>query len=104
MHNLVRFIVVLFLLSTFSLSQDSTTDDTDDSRLNNAGSFIAAIEQVTDSVDGSMHVIRLDVRFKNLTDHPLILACRARSSSVEDDAGNSYYCVFPRVVLIRVHQ
>jgi len=96
MYNSVHFAIVVFLLITFSIGQDSTTDETNDPRLNNAGSFIATIEQVTDSVDGSLHVIRMDVRFRNLTDHILILAYRARSSSVVDDAENSYYCCFPK--------
>ena len=96
MYSSVCFVIVASLLTTFSVAQDSITDETTDSRLNNAGSFLATVEQLTDSVDGSLRVIRLDVRLKNATDHTLILAYRARSSSVVDDSGNSYYCCFPK--------
>src|SRR5437899_1593706 len=46
----------------------------DDTYRYNAGSFAAIIAQVTDGSRGNYNIIRLNLRFENLTDHPLRLA------------------------------
>src|SRR4249919_3712081 len=52
----------------------------DDAYRYNAGSFAAIIAQVTDGSRGNYNIIRLNLRFENLTDHPLRLAYHSRSS------------------------
>jgi hypothetical protein len=71
------------------LPPSGTTSD--DAYRFNAQSFKVTIEQVTDSTMGNYDVVRLNLRFENLTDHTLLLAFHARTSILADDFGNTYY-------------
>ncbi len=58
----------------------------------NAGGFLAEIVQVQTARVGNRHeTLALNVRFRNMTDKPLILAYHSASSSGTDNFGNAYY-------------
>lgn len=54
------------------------------------GPFIAEVLTLTPSRVGRHHVIRLNVRFRNLTRQPLVLAYTSGSSAGTDNLGNRY--------------
>jgi hypothetical protein len=58
-----------------------------------AGPFFAEIAQITSARVGTYkdHVIRLNVRFTNMSSEPLILGYTAGSSIMTDNLGNRYY-------------
>ena len=57
----------------------------------NAGSFLAEIQQVSSSIAGGRHhVLRFNMRFRNLTNQPLILGSTYRSPVAVDNEGNRY--------------
>lgn len=58
----------------------------------NAGSFVIRLVQVTDGAQGNYNVIRLNMKFENLTNTTLILSYHARTSNLVDEFGNTYYC------------
>ncbi len=58
-----------------------------------AGTFVAEIMRVTPSNMDSRtrhHTLMLNIRFRNVSDAPIILAYRASSSAGMDDFGNPY--------------
>jgi len=59
-------------------------------RCSNAGPFTAQIAQLTTSQVRAMHLVRTNVRFRNLTNQPLILAYTLNSGSMIDNYGNRY--------------
>jgi hypothetical protein len=57
----------------------------------NAGAFSADIQQITSSVaSGRHHVLRFNVRLRNTTNQPLILAATYNSLAATDNQGNRY--------------
>ncbi len=62
-------------------------------RCYSAGIFSAEVVSLTGSqaAPGAHHVIRLNVRFRNVTNQPLILAYKGGTSSATDNFGNPYY-------------
>ncbi|HEY7642235.1 MAG TPA: hypothetical protein VH814_21055 [Steroidobacteraceae bacterium] len=65
----------------------------DSPRCYNAGTFIAEVMQVSASAmtAGARHQgVVLNIRFRNVSDKPLILAYRASSSAALDNFGNGY--------------
>jgi len=60
-------------------------------RCSGAGPFVAQIAQLTaDKPGGRHHSLRLNVKFRNLTGQPIILAYQSGSSSAVDNLGNRY--------------
>lgn len=58
----------------------------------NAGGFLAEVMQVqTARVGGRHETLSINVRFRNATDKPIILAYHSGSSSGVDNFGNAYY-------------
>lgn len=59
------------------------------------GPFVAEVQNITSALTGAFpgqkHVLRLNVRFRNVTDQPLILGYSAKTSKIIDDLGNEYY-------------
>ena len=62
-------------------------------RCYNAGIYTATIAQMTSSQLGDFkdHLLRMDIRFKNISDRPIILGYKAATSSIIDNLGNYYY-------------
>lgn len=62
-------------------------------RCNHPGPFVAEIQSINASHAGTYndHVLRIIVRFRNLTSEPLVLGYTAKSSKVIDNYGNQYY-------------
>ncbi|NWF83996.1 MAG: hypothetical protein HXY18_09235, partial [Bryobacteraceae bacterium] len=62
-------------------------------RCYNAGNFSAEVLNVTGSqaAPGAHHVVRINMRLRNTTSEPLILAYKTGSSSATDNHGNPYY-------------
>lgn len=56
-----------------------------------AGPFVAEITQVNTSHGSGYNVVHLNVKVRNVSDQPLILAYQAGSGSATDDAGNRLY-------------
>lgn len=56
-----------------------------------AGPFAAEVRNVLPSTEGRYHVLRLNVRIRNVSSEPLILAYKATTSSVIDNLGQRYY-------------
>jgi len=59
-------------------------------RCYDAGPFTAQVTQVTTSQSGSNHLVRLNIRFRNVGTQPLILAYTQRSGTMIDNHGNRY--------------
>jgi len=59
----------------------------------NAGNFTAEVLQLTSSnmQNQRHHVVKINVRFRNVSDQPLILGYHAGSSTATDNLGNTYY-------------
>jgi hypothetical protein len=57
-----------------------------------SGSFLVRVMQVTDGTEGNYNVIRLNVRFENVSSGTLVLAYRAHTSIAVDEFENSYFC------------
>ena len=57
-----------------------------------AGPFLARLMQVTDGVEGTYNVVRLNLQLENLTHGTLVLAYRAHTSILVDEFGNTYFC------------
>lgn len=56
-----------------------------------AGPFVAEVQQISSSLSGGRHhVLRFNMRFRNLTAQPLILAATYNSSIAIDNDGNRY--------------
>jgi hypothetical protein len=59
------------------------------------GPFVAEVLNISGALTGSYptqrHVLRLNVRFRNVTDQPLILGYSSGTSKIIDDLGNEYY-------------
>lgn len=62
-------------------------------RCYHAGPFAAEVVQMTGSQvrPGAHHVMRLNVRFRNLSGQPLILGYKSQSGRMTDNHGNPYY-------------
>ncbi|MBE7543791.1 MAG: hypothetical protein KJZ84_02950 [Bryobacteraceae bacterium] len=62
-------------------------------RCNHPGPFVAEIQSINASHAGTYndHVLRISLRFRNLTDQPLVLGYSAKSSKIIDNFGNEYY-------------
>jgi len=61
-------------------------------RCYSAGPFTAEIAQLVSSAQpGQNRLLRLDVKFRNVTPHPIILGYVTRSSTAIDDQGNQYF-------------
>jgi hypothetical protein len=58
----------------------------------NAGVFTATIVQVTDSGKGNYNIVRINIVFKNNTNHPIMLAYHTHTSLLSDDSSNTYFC------------
>ncbi|HWK75455.1 MAG TPA: hypothetical protein VNQ81_14345 [Povalibacter sp.] len=59
-------------------------------RCYNAGPFTAQVTQVTTSQSGSSHLVRLNIRFHNISTQPLILGYTQSSGTMIDNYGNRY--------------
>jgi len=59
-------------------------------RCYNAGPFTAQVTQVTTSQARTVHLVRLNVQFRNVSAQPLILAYTKNSGSMIDNYGNRY--------------
>ncbi len=59
-------------------------------RCYNAGPFTAQVTQVTASQSGSNHLVRLNIRFRNIGAQPLILGYTQNSGTMIDNYGNRY--------------
>jgi len=58
----------------------------------NAGGFLAEVVQVqTARVGGRHESLAINIRFRNVTDKPVILAYKSSSSAAVDNFGNAYY-------------
>lgn len=55
-----------------------------------AGAFTASVSQVTTSQSGNNQHVRLNVRFRNVSAAPLILAYQKNSGTMIDEHGNRY--------------
>lgn len=59
------------------------------------GPFVAEVQNISGALTGSYpsqrHVLRINVRFRNVTDQPLILGYSSGTSKIIDDLGNEYY-------------
>lgn len=62
-------------------------------RCYNAGAFIAEVMQVQPSAPGSSRhqTVSLNIRFRNVSDKPIILGYQSASSAGTDNFGNTYY-------------
>jgi hypothetical protein len=62
-------------------------------RCYSAGPFTAEVLSLTGSIAGNQrnHVVRVNIRFRNVSNQPVILAYTARSSVLVDNLGNRYY-------------
>jgi len=63
-------------------------------RCYNAGPFIAEVVQLTSTAMGSgvrHHSVALNIRFRNVSDRPIILGYHSGSSAGIDNFGNTYY-------------
>jgi hypothetical protein len=58
-----------------------------------AGPFIAEVAQFTTSTEGNKkyHVLRTNVKVRNVSSQPIILAYKARTDGATDNLGNRYY-------------
>lgn len=58
-----------------------------------AGPFVAEVEQVTATTEGNKryHVLHMNVRVRNVSQQPMILAYKATSGLALDNLGNRYY-------------
>lgn len=61
------------------------------SRCYATGPFMAEVTQLTGSRVSRHHVLRMNVRIRNLSAQPLILGYRGASGSAVDDLGNRYF-------------
>ncbi len=59
-------------------------------RCYSAGPFIAELGQITTSSGGYWRMVRLNVKLRNVTTEPIILAYRAGSGTGSDDQGNRW--------------
>jgi len=55
-----------------------------------AGPFTVTVRNADHVRFGYYHAIRLDLQFRNVSDHPLALVYRARSGKAADNLGNIY--------------
>jgi hypothetical protein len=55
-----------------------------------AGPFIAQVAQLTTSQASGYHLVRINLRFQNVTKQPLILAYAGNSGAMIDNHGNRY--------------
>jgi hypothetical protein len=60
-------------------------------RCYSAGTFIAEVTQLTAGVEGRHHVLRSVLRFRNMSNQPIILGYKATTSGASDNLGNRYY-------------
>lgn len=61
-------------------------------RCSSAGPFVAQVSQLTaDKPGGRHHVIKLNVKFRNVSDQPIILAYQSGTSGAIDNLGNRYF-------------
>ena len=62
-------------------------------RCYDAGPFLAEVANLTASHRGNFkdHVLRFDVRIRNVSDSVLVLGYKGTSATVADEYGNSYY-------------
>jgi hypothetical protein len=60
-------------------------------RCYSSGPFIAEVTQVTPSRAGRHHVVKLNIKFRNLTNQPVILGYHSGSAVMIDNFGNRYY-------------
>jgi hypothetical protein len=63
----------------------------DSNRCYNAGAFLAEVMQVQTARISRHESLTVNVRFRNTSDKPVILAYRSSSSSAVDNFGNAYY-------------
>ncbi|MEO8334754.1 MAG: hypothetical protein ABI664_07270 [bacterium] len=58
-----------------------------------AGPFVAEVSQFTTSIEGNRryHVLRTNVKVRNVSSQPIILAYKATSDGATDNLGNRYY-------------
>jgi len=58
-----------------------------------AGPFVAEVAQFTTSTEGNRkyHVLRTNVKVRNVSSQPIILAYKAKSNGATDNLGNRYY-------------
>ena len=59
-------------------------------RCYSAGPFTAQVAQLTASQSGNTHLVRINLRFRNVSNQPLILAYTTNSGSMVDNYGNRY--------------
>jgi hypothetical protein len=90
-----HFIVASCLTFAAGISHASTPDDPCGRlpRCYNAGSFVAEVMQVSASAmtAGARHQsVAINIRFRNVSDKPVILAYRSASSAALDNFGNGF--------------
>jgi hypothetical protein len=56
-----------------------------------AGPYMTEVTHFTGAIQGRHHVLRLTLKFRNVTAQPIILAYHTGSSSITDNLGNRYY-------------
>jgi hypothetical protein len=67
-----------------------------------AGPFLAEITRLTSSqTTPATRAIQFSVRFRNLTDKPLVLAHTTRSTLIVDDQGNRYTPIWTNITEVR---
>jgi hypothetical protein len=59
-------------------------------RCYSAGPFVSEVTGITTSIAGSYHLVQAKVRFRNLTNQPIILAYAAGSAVMTDNNGGRY--------------
>jgi hypothetical protein len=59
-------------------------------RCYSAGPFVSEVTGITSSIAGSYHLVQAKVRFRNLTNQPIILAYAAGSAVMTDNNGGRY--------------
>jgi hypothetical protein len=64
-------------------------------RCSHPGPFLAEVQNITGALTGAFpsqrHVLRINVRFQNVSSQPLILGYSVKTSKIIDDLGNEYY-------------
>lgn len=61
------------------------------SKCYSSGPFVAEVSHFTGASSGRNHVLRMTLKFRNVTAQPIILAYHAGSNSITDNIGQRYY-------------
>jgi hypothetical protein len=101
----IRPLFFAILVSVAGNGQQSTTDATTGERSGQVSthcgnkpncvdgvSYTATVTNIIESTTATHRMVRLIVRFENVSDHTIILAYRAGSGFLLDNFGNRYFC------------